>query len=188
MKLSSGNLQFWEWKNSLFVPENFVHRPCWYFTFLKCKGKNVPLPWPFGPAPSGQGGIILHEVLLQCGSLLEEQENIEPHNSRPIHCMQKLFLPAIKPFYLYFYCLFHNLYFCHHIPMFLLCKNKQSFNCTCITINAGHCYLCACQQFSALATVRFASILSFLLLSSQTPWFQITKPSFIPYKLNPSTN
>jgi hypothetical protein len=30
------------------------------------EGQNVPLPDCFGSAPSGQGGGILHKVLLQC--------------------------------------------------------------------------------------------------------------------------
>jgi hypothetical protein len=34
MKLSSGKLQFWEWEKTLWVPEHFVLRPYWYFTFL----------------------------------------------------------------------------------------------------------------------------------------------------------
>jgi hypothetical protein len=34
MKLSSGKLQFWEWEKTLVVPEHFVPRPYWYFTFL----------------------------------------------------------------------------------------------------------------------------------------------------------
>jgi hypothetical protein len=28
MDLSSGKLQFWEWKSPLLVPEHFVPRPC----------------------------------------------------------------------------------------------------------------------------------------------------------------
>ncbi len=34
MKPSSGKLQFWEWEKTLLVLEDFVPRPCWYFTFL----------------------------------------------------------------------------------------------------------------------------------------------------------
>jgi hypothetical protein len=33
MMLSSGKLQFWEWKSPLLVWEHFVPRPC-HFTFL----------------------------------------------------------------------------------------------------------------------------------------------------------
>jgi hypothetical protein len=34
MKPSSGKLQFREWEKTLLVPEHFVPRPCWYFTFF----------------------------------------------------------------------------------------------------------------------------------------------------------
>ncbi len=34
MKPSSGKLQFWEGEKTLLLPEHFVPRPYWYFTFL----------------------------------------------------------------------------------------------------------------------------------------------------------
>ncbi len=35
MKPSSGKLQFWEWEKTPLVPEHFVPRPYWYFTFFQ---------------------------------------------------------------------------------------------------------------------------------------------------------
>jgi hypothetical protein len=59
MKLSSGKLQFCDWKSPLLAREHIVLRPCWYFTFLHAgrnlrhwrivntimgEGQNVPAP------------------------------------------------------------------------------------------------------------------------------------------------
>jgi hypothetical protein len=46
-------MQFWEWKSPLLVPERFVPRPCWYFTFLHA------------------GSVFLHGGMYQTSSMEE---------------------------------------------------------------------------------------------------------------------
>jgi hypothetical protein len=78
MDLSSGKLQFWEWKSPLLVPEHFVPRPC-RKTFSEnisgmderkiptwARDKMFPSPDRSVRRHSVRGGGILRKGLLQC--------------------------------------------------------------------------------------------------------------------------
>jgi hypothetical protein len=78
MDLSSGKLQFWEWKSPLLVPEHFVPRPC-RKTFPEnisgmderkipawARDKMFPFPDRSVRRQPVRGGGILRKVLLQC--------------------------------------------------------------------------------------------------------------------------
>jgi hypothetical protein len=77
MDLSSGKLQFWEWKSPLLVPEHFVPRPC-RKTFPKnisgmderkiptwARDKMFPSPDRSVRRHSVRGGGILRKGFLQ---------------------------------------------------------------------------------------------------------------------------
>jgi hypothetical protein len=63
MDLSSGKLQFWEWKSPLLVPEHFVPRPC-----RKTFPENIPA-WMNVKYQPGRGTKCSPPLTVQSGAI-----------------------------------------------------------------------------------------------------------------------